>query len=266
MSTDDAEIVCALDASPNSSGAVSYAAWLSRRLEAHLQVVSAESGDELMLAAGDRRTRLLVLAVCPDGYLTLEQVCAIVQLAPQPVLVVTSDAAERWRHPARAARSFRRAVVCGVHDKSAPPPSALRETRRFARWLRARLVLVHAHSHPGRLPMSPAPEWEVGSTSLQTRTSGRPSVEDELNARHGEIQHVDVHGDPADVLDDVAAIERAATIAVAPRSLAPDRIALEGSVTFDLLRRAGRPVLAIGPTVVADGTQRLGHRGGPSAA
>ncbi len=106
------------------------------------------------------------------------------------------------------------------------------------------VVVVHA--------MPPASRW-LGSSSYERAVEAIPrAAESVLNELRPIAEQVDrqvefemLEGSPTEVLIRVGALRNAHEIVVGSRELGRPRVAL-GSVSQDLLRDAGRPVLVVG--------------------
>jgi nucleotide-binding universal stress UspA family protein len=130
--------------------------------------------------------------------------------------------------------SGRPTIVCAVGG-SAHAAAAAEVAGRLARLIGARLVL--AYVEPAGPPLTPSPAAGRGESPLQhARLLIPPSVEVDLAVRRG---------DPVHEIDALADTLGAELIVVGSRGWGPSRAAVLGSVSGELARSAGRPILIV---------------------
>jgi nucleotide-binding universal stress UspA family protein len=159
---------------------------------------------------------------------------AIARRAPCPVMIVTPRALKYSVAQIAAGGGEARSVVCGV-DGSERSLAAARLAADLARRLGDRLVLVHAYD-PTEGPPAPWTDGDGGKAN---------PVEQALASIDGPAEGVLRPGPAAYALESVANRQAARLIVVGGRDRGDLRAALAGSVSAQLLRVAGCPIVVL---------------------
>jgi nucleotide-binding universal stress UspA family protein len=202
----------------------------SSRVEQHVSFgdpavelgVLAEASGDAVVVVGSRGHSPIAAAVLGSVSIRLAAI------SPVPV-AVAPEARPGGQPPAG-----RPAIVCAV-DGSAPAAAAAEVAGRLADLIGARLVLAHVEA--AAPPLTPSAAAGRGESPLQqARLLIPPSVEVDLAVRRG---------DPVHEIDTLADTVAAELIVVGSRGRGPWRAAVLGSVSGELARSAGRPVLIV---------------------
>lgn len=146
-------------------------------------------------------------------------------------------------------------VVCGVAGRLEDAEPVVQVAERFARRLGRELILAHveedeasaARIDAGGFPAAPGGVLPA-APPRPTKASSSATVLDELTSRlaDGGVYRSEVlHGSPASELSTLASEEGAQALVVGRRGLGALRSAIEGSVSLELTRSAGCPVMIV---------------------
>jgi nucleotide-binding universal stress UspA family protein len=261
-------IVCALENGRQSSAAVAYATWLSESLGFPLRLEGVEAGRELAetVARHGARTALLVIAARPDDSDELNPILTLLGGARTPLIVLPEAASAAWEDPHRARREVRTTAVCGT-DGSPSAAAAAAIAAELASGLGGRLVVAHAVDEPlTRRPASSGPRDGVSSSlfAMQRLELLQRTLAELRDCPH-DFSFTELYGEPVEVLDGVGAAEAAALVAVGSRGIGKARLAVAGSISASLVRRATRPVLVMPLAAVQGAGSELTDDLAPSA-
>lgn len=184
--------------------------------------VLAEASGDAVVVVGSRGHSPIAAAVLGGVSIRLAAI------SPVPVVVVPEA------RPGGQPPAGRPAIVCAV-DGSAHAAAAAEVAGRLAHLIGARLVLAHVEAAAPPL-MPPAAVSRGESPLQQVRLLVPRSVELDLAVRRG---------DPVHEIDTLADTVGAELIVVGSRGRGASRAALLGSVSAELARSAGRPVLIV---------------------
>lgn len=211
---------------------------LADSVETGLRVGLGSPVEQLLEAARDEQAELMVVGSRGRGALTSAVLGSVsrelARQAPCLVVIVTPRAIEHqrtWRDDYRSESS----IVCGVED-SERSLRAARLAADLAGRLGDRLLVVHAREGVTELPPF-APEG--GAAALP------PAAQEALDSIDADAELVLEFGPPAYALESIATGRQARLIVVGARAIGDLRSAMLGSVSSQLVRLAGCPLVVL---------------------
>ena len=213
------------------------------------EIVIGDPIREIRFKAEEIEPELLVLGSRGHGSLSAAILGSVTRALAShgrwPLLVVTNTDGAELNGP----------VVCGVPQRLEDAEPIARMADRFARRLGRKLVLAHVDDDDdanvkvdaggfraapgGVLPAAPPRRTDLASPSTDLDALASRLEGDEA------IRTVILNGSPTSALVALARDEGAQAIVVGRRGLGAVRSAIEGSVSLDLTRNAGCPVMFV---------------------